>query len=127
MSPVTHAGPPARRGTPRGAILRVLAHAGPLGHRELMRRTGFGAGGGKDGAKFAYHMRKLLRQSLVAVDRPTREWSVSGTGRLLLAGGTADCPGVMVECYMSEAEVLAQADDPRYLVPASWSGGLAGG
>jgi len=45
-------------------ILRILNSKGPLTYSELKSLAGFKSK--KESGKFAYHLRKLLRQSLVA-------------------------------------------------------------
>ena len=46
-------------------ILRILNSKGPLTYSELKSLAGFKSK--KESGKFAYHLRKLLRQSLVAL------------------------------------------------------------
>jgi len=47
-------------------ILRILNSKGPLTYSELISLAGFKSM--KESGKFAYHLRKLLRQSLVALN-----------------------------------------------------------
>ena len=47
-------------------ILRILNSKGPLTYSELKSLAGFKSK--KESGKFAYHLRKLLRQSLVALN-----------------------------------------------------------
>jgi len=48
-------------------ILRILNSKGPLTYSELKSLAGFKSK--KESGKFAYHLRKLLRQSLVALNK----------------------------------------------------------
>ena len=52
-------------------ILKILNLKGSLSYAELKSLAGIKTK--KDGGKFAYHLRKLLRQSLVALKRLERE------------------------------------------------------
>ncbi len=52
-------------------ILRILNSKGPLTYSELKSLAGFKSK--KESGKFAYHLRKLLRQSLVALNKCTYE------------------------------------------------------
>ncbi|SVD74955.1 uncharacterized protein METZ01_LOCUS427809, partial [marine metagenome] len=51
-------------------ILRILNSKGPLTYSELKSLAGFKSK--KESGKFAYHLRKLLRQSLVALNKSER-------------------------------------------------------
>lgn len=48
-------------------ILRILNSKGPLTYSELKSLAGFKSK--KESGKFAYHLRKLLKQSLVALNK----------------------------------------------------------
>ena len=52
-------------------ILRILNSKGPLTYSELKSLAGFKSK--KESGKFAYHLRKLLRQSLVALNKSERD------------------------------------------------------
>ena len=54
-------------------ILRILNSKGPLTYSELKSLAGFKSK--KESGKFAYHLRKLLRQSLVALNKSERRYT----------------------------------------------------
>ncbi len=54
-------------------ILRILNSKGPLTYSELKSLAGFKSK--KESGKFAYHLRKLLRQSLVALNKSDQKLS----------------------------------------------------
>ena len=56
-------------------ILRILNSKGPLTYSELKALAGFRSK--KESGKFAYHLRKLLRQSLVALNKSERRYTVT--------------------------------------------------
>ena len=51
-------------------ILRILNNKGPLTYSELKSLAGFKSK--KESGKFAYHLRKLLKQSLVGLNKSER-------------------------------------------------------
>ncbi len=63
-------------------ILRILNTKGPLSYSELKTLAGFKSK--KESGKFAYHLRKLVRQMLVTLNRAERRYIVTNLGRLIL-------------------------------------------
>jgi len=63
-------------------ILRILNTKGPLSYSELKTLAGFKSK--KESGKFAYHLRKLVKQTLIALNRAERKYSVTNLGRLVL-------------------------------------------
>ncbi len=63
-------------------ILRILNSKGPLSYSELKTLSGFKSK--KESGKFAYHLRKLVRQMLVSLNRAERRYTVTSLGRLIL-------------------------------------------
>ena len=61
-------------------ILRILNSKGPLTYSELKSLAGFKSK--KESGKFAYHLRKLLRQSLVALNKSERRYTITNLGKL---------------------------------------------
>lgn len=64
-------------------ILRILNSQGPLTYSELKALAGFKSK--KESGKFAYHLRKLLRQSLVALNKSERRYTITNLGKLVLS------------------------------------------
>src|SRR5919199_5216425 len=64
-------------------ILRILNAKGPLTYSELKALAGFKSK--KESGKFAYHLRKLLRQSLVALNKGERRYTITNLGKLVLS------------------------------------------
>src|ERR687888_1820557 len=64
-------------------ILRILNSKGPLPYSELKSLAGFKSK--KESGKFAYHLRKLLRQSLVALNKGERRYTITNLGKLVLS------------------------------------------
>lgn len=64
-------------------ILRILNSKGPLTYSELKALAGFKSK--KESGKFAYHLRKLLRQSLVALNKAERKYTITNLGKLVLS------------------------------------------
>ena len=64
-------------------ILRILNSKGPLTYSELKSLAGFRSK--KESGKFAYHLRKLLRQSLVALNKAERRYTITNLGKLVLS------------------------------------------
>ncbi|MFB5628386.1 MAG: anaerobic ribonucleoside-triphosphate reductase [Nitrosarchaeum sp.] len=64
-------------------ILRILNSKGPLTYSELKSLAGFKSK--KESGKFAYHLRKLLRQSLVALNKSERRYIITNLGKLVLS------------------------------------------
>ena len=60
-------------------ILRILNSKGPLTYSELKSLAGFKSK--KESGKFAYHLRKLLRQSLVALNKSERRYTITNLGK----------------------------------------------
>lgn len=63
-------------------ILRILNTKGPLTYSELKSLAGFRSK--KESGKFAYHLRKLLRQSLVGLNKAERRYAITNLGKLVL-------------------------------------------
>jgi ribonucleoside-triphosphate reductase (formate) len=63
-------------------ILRILNSKGPLTYSELKSLAGFKSK--KESGKFAYHLRKLLRQSLVGLNKAERRYAITNLGKLVL-------------------------------------------
>lgn len=64
-------------------ILRILNSKGPLTYSELKSLAGFKSK--KESGKFAYHLRKLLRQQLVALNKAERRYTITNLGKLVLS------------------------------------------
>jgi ribonucleoside-triphosphate reductase (formate) len=64
-------------------ILRILNAKGPLTYSELKSLAGFRSK--KESGKFAYHLRKLLRQLLVALNKTERRYTITNLGKLVLS------------------------------------------
>src|SRR3970040_468140 len=64
-------------------ILRILNSKGPLTYSELKSLAGFKSK--KESGKFAYHLRKLLRQSLLALNKSERRYTITNLGKLVLS------------------------------------------
>ena len=64
-------------------ILRILNSKGPLTYSELKSLAGFKSK--KESGKFAYQLRKLLRQSLVALNKSERRYTITNLGKLVLS------------------------------------------
>src|ERR1044072_6509572 len=64
-------------------ILRILNSKGPLTYSELKSLAGFKSK--KESGKFAYHLRELLRQSLVALTKGERRHTITNLGKLVLS------------------------------------------
>jgi len=64
-------------------ILRILNSKGQLTYSELKALAGFKSK--KESGKFAYHLRKLLRQSLVALNKAERRYTITNLGKLVLS------------------------------------------
>ena len=63
-------------------IIRILNSKGPLSYSELKSLSGFKSK--KESGKFAYHLRKLVRQMLVSLNKAERKYAVTSLGRLIL-------------------------------------------
>lgn len=63
-------------------ILRILNAKGPLSYSDLKTLAGFKSK--KESGKFAYHLRKLVKQTLISLDRGERKYNISSLGRLVL-------------------------------------------
>jgi ribonucleoside-triphosphate reductase len=64
-------------------ILRILNTKGPLTYSELKALAGFKSK--KESGKFAYHLRKLLRQLLVSLNKAERRYTITNLGKLVLS------------------------------------------
>src|SRR5262245_18397879 len=64
-------------------ILRILNTKGPLTYSELKALAGFKSK--KESGKFAYHLLKLLRQLLVALNKAERRYTITNLGKLVLS------------------------------------------
>lgn len=63
-------------------ILRTLNVRGPLTYSELKANVGFKSK--RESGKFAYHLRKLLRHSLVSLNKTERRYVITNRGKLIL-------------------------------------------
>jgi len=63
-------------------ILKILNVKGPLTYSALKTLAGFKSK--KESGKFAYHLRKLVRQLLIQLNRQERKYTVTNLGRLVL-------------------------------------------
>ncbi len=63
-------------------VLRILNSKGPLSYSELKTLSGFKSK--KESGKFAYHLRKLVRNAIVSLNRSERRYQVTNLGRLIL-------------------------------------------
>src|ERR1700722_12021197 len=63
-------------------ILKILNVKGPLTYSALKTLAGFKSK--KESGKFAYHLRKLVRQLLIQLNRQERKHPVTTLGRLVL-------------------------------------------
>jgi len=63
-------------------ILKILNSRGPLTYSELKTLAGFKSK--KESGKFAYHLRKLVRQMLIILNRSERRYNLTNLGRLIL-------------------------------------------
>src|ERR1700730_15359914 len=63
-------------------ILKILNVKGPLTYSALKSLAGFKSK--KESGKFAYHLRKLVKQTLIALNRAERKYVVTSLGRLVL-------------------------------------------
>lgn len=64
-------------------ILRILNAKGSVTYSELKEAAGFRTK--KESGKFAYHLRKLLSQSLVSVNKSERRYTITNLGKLVLS------------------------------------------
>ena len=64
-------------------ILRILNSKGPLTYSELKSLAGFKSK--KESGKFAYHLRKLLKQSLVTLNKSEKRYMITNLGKLVLS------------------------------------------
>ncbi|MEO9320789.1 MAG: anaerobic ribonucleoside-triphosphate reductase [Nitrososphaera sp.] len=64
-------------------ILRILNTKGPLTYSELKALAGFKSK--KESGKFAYHLRKLLRQMLIGLNKAERRYTITNLGKLVLS------------------------------------------
>ena len=62
--------------------MRILNTKGPLSYSELKTLAGFKSK--KESGKFAYHLRKLVKQTLISLNRAERKYIVTSLGRLVL-------------------------------------------
>ena len=63
-------------------ILRILKSKGALPYSELKSQSGFNTE--KASGKFAYHLKKLLRQSLITPNKSGRRYKLTSLGRTIL-------------------------------------------
>ena len=64
-------------------ILRILAAKGSMSYSELKEQSGFRPK--KESGKFAYHLKKLVQQSLITQNRSEKRYMLSPLGRLVLS------------------------------------------
>lgn len=67
----------------RIGILRILNSKGPTTYSELKIKAGFTSK--NDSGKFAYHLRKLLRQSLITLNKSEKKYSITNLGKLIVS------------------------------------------
>lgn len=63
-------------------ILRVLYSKGSTSYTELKSSAGFGSQ--KDSGKFAYHLRKLAKLSLIEKNSSEKQYNITSKGKLIL-------------------------------------------
>lgn len=63
-------------------ILRILNSNGALTYSDLKAYAGFKSK--KESGKFAYHLRKLLRQSLVSLNKSEKHYTLTNLGKFVL-------------------------------------------
>lgn len=63
-------------------VLRILNSRGSLPYSELKALAGFRSK--KESGKFAYHLRKLTRQSLVASSKNDKRYTITNLGKIVL-------------------------------------------
>ncbi len=63
-------------------ILKILNSKGPLTYSELKAYAGFKSK--KESGKFAYHLRKLLRQSLISLNKGEKKYLITNLGKMVL-------------------------------------------
>lgn len=63
-------------------ILKILNTKGSMSYSELKQQTGFRSK--KESGKFAYHLRKLLRQNLITQNKAEKKYMLTSLGRLVL-------------------------------------------
>jgi len=68
--------------TNRLEILKILNAKGSLSYSELKSLAGFKSK--KESGKFAYHLRKLVRQGLISLNRTERKYVITSLGTLVL-------------------------------------------
>ena len=66
----------------RIGILRVLNTMGNLSYSDLKTHAGFNSK--KDSGKFAYHLRKLLRYSLLSLNKAEKKYAITNLGKLVI-------------------------------------------
>jgi len=64
-------------------ILKILTLEGPQTYSDLKSLTGFKSE--KESGKFAYHLKKLLNQSLVAFNKSETRWKITNLGKTVLS------------------------------------------
>jgi len=64
-------------------ILEILNSAGSQTYSELKSLSGFKTE--KESGKFAYHLKKLLNQSLVAFNKSETRWKITNLGKTVLS------------------------------------------
>ena len=67
----------------RLAILRILSSHGMMTYSDLKDTAGFSSK--KESGKFAYHLRKLARQSLVSLNKNEKRYTLTNLGKLVLS------------------------------------------
>ena len=64
-------------------ILRILNARGMMTYSDIKAHAGFRSK--KESGKFAYHLRKLSRQSLIALNRTDKRYALTNLGKLVLS------------------------------------------
>jgi ribonucleoside-triphosphate reductase len=76
-------------------ILKILNSKGSMSYSELKQHAGFRSK--KESGKFAYHLRKLLRQNLIILNRAERKYMLTSLGRLVLTAAKQIEEQAMIE------------------------------
>lgn len=63
-------------------ILKILNSKGALTYSELKEYAGFKSK--KESGKFAYHLRKLTRQSLISLNKGEKKYAITNIGKMVL-------------------------------------------
>lgn len=98
-------------------ILKILNTKGSMTYSELKQQTGFKSK--KESGKFAYHLRKLLRQNLVTQNKAERKYSLTSLGRLVLTAAKQIEEQALIESgrlYVRTSSQKMEEFDPSKIV-----------